>query len=44
MYMLKKSNKFGQKKNIIVEGFTIRKDSILKCGDISWRCTSYKPK
>jgi hypothetical protein len=24
---------------IIVEDFTFRNDSILKCGDISWRCT-----
>jgi hypothetical protein len=28
------------KECIIVEGFTFRKDSILKCGYISWRCTS----
>jgi hypothetical protein len=30
------------KEYIIVEGFTFRKDSILKCGEISWRCTSDK--
>ena len=27
------------KKCIIVDSFTIRKDSVLKCGDISWICT-----
>ena len=32
------------KKCIIVDGFTIRKDSVLKCGGISCRCTSNKPK
>ena len=32
------------KEYIIVEGFTFRKDSILKCGEISWRCTSNKQK
>ena len=28
----------------MVEGFTFRKDSILECGEISWRCTSNKQK
>jgi hypothetical protein len=32
------------KECIIVEGFTFRKDSILKCGYISWRCTSNRQK
>jgi hypothetical protein len=27
------------KECIIAEGFTFRKDSTLKCGEISWRCT-----
>jgi hypothetical protein len=33
------ANKNGQRM-YIVEGFTFQKDSIIKCGDISWRCTS----
>ena len=32
------------KEYIIVEGFIFRKDSILNCGEISWRCTSNKQK
>ena len=32
------------KEYIIIEGFTFRKDSILKCEEISWRCTSSKQK
>ena len=54
MYMLKKSCEMEfeiittqtnmGKTYIIVEGFTIRKDSVLKCGGISCRCTSNKPK
>ena len=27
------------KKNLIYDGFTYRIDGVLKCGDISWRCT-----
>jgi hypothetical protein len=37
MYMLKKEC-------IIVEGFTFRIDSTLKCGELSWRCTSNRQK
>ena len=32
------------KKRLIYDGFIYRIDSVLKCGDISWRCTNKKCK
>ena len=30
------------KKSLIYDGFIYRIDGVLKCGDISWRCTNKK--
>ena len=32
------------KKSLIYDGFIYRIDGVLKCGDISWRCTNKKCK
>ena len=32
------------KKSLIYDGFIYRLDGVLKCGDISWRCTNKKCK
>ena len=32
------------KKSLIYDGFIYRIDSVLKCGDIPWRCTNKKCK
>ena len=32
------------KKSLIYDGFIYRIDGVLKCGDISWRCTNRKCK
>ena len=41
-YKISDTNK--GKKSLIYNGFIYRIDSVLKCGDISWRCTNKKCK
>ena len=38
------SNTNKRKKTLIYDGFIYRIDGVLKCGDISWRCTNKKCK
>ena len=38
------SNTNKRKKSLIYDGFIYRIDGVLKCGDISWRCTNKKCK
>ena len=38
------SNTKKRKKSLIYDGFIYRIDGVLKCGDISWRCTNKKCK
>ena len=33
------SNTKKRKKSLIYDGFIYRIDGVLKCGDVSWRCT-----
>ena len=41
---LKISDTNKGKKSLIYDGFIYRIDGVLKCGDISWRCTNKKYK
>ena len=38
------SDRNNGKKSLIYDGFIYRIDGVLKCGDISWRCTNKKCK
>ena len=38
------SDKNKGKKSLICDGFMYRIDGVVKCGDISWRCTNKKCK